>query len=186
MIGLVQTVRSKKANQLPFEVETSGTLPNWYVISTMPRHEKQVGIQLCGRGIEHYLPVYEEVHRWKDRKMTVSLPLFPGYLFVRIPMLERLRVQVIPGVLRFVSFGGLPVAIDDSEMLRLQRGLAELKAEPHPFLKLGQKVRLKAGPLSGFEGVLERYKDKFKIVLSMDLIQQSVAVEVDMCDVEMC
>jgi transcription antitermination factor NusG len=150
----------------------------------MPRHEKQVGLQLSGRGIEHYLPVYEEVHRWKDRKMTVSLPLFPGYLFVRIPLLERLRVQVIPGVLRFVSFGALPVPLDDAEMSRLRSGLEVLRAEPHPFLKLGQSVRLKAGPLAGFECVLERYKDKFKIVLSMDLIQQSVAVEVDICDVE--
>jgi transcription antitermination factor NusG len=182
------SVRNTGTEELPaflFEQEPRGTLPEWYVVCTVARHEKQVATQLCARGIDHFLPKYEEVHRWKDRRMTVSLPLFPGYVFVRIPMLERLRVQVIPGVRRFVGFGGLPVALPDAEMSRLVQGLEALKAEPHPFLKVGQRVRMRVGPLAGSEGILERYRDKFRIVLSMNLIQQSVAVEVDFCDVEM-
>lgn len=182
--SLVERSRGE-LQRFPFEFTAAGTLPAWYVICTMPRHEKQVAVQLSGRGIDHFLPLYEEVHRWKDRRTTVSLPLFPGYVFVRIPIVERLRVQVIPGVLRFVGFGGLPIALSEREMGQLEQGLKTLRAAPHPFLKVGQLVRLKSGPLTGFEGILERYRDKFHVVLSMDLIQQSVAVEVDVCDVEM-
>ena len=166
------------------EVEAS-TQPCWYVASTMSRHEKQVAAQFKGRGIDYYLPLYEEVHRWKDRRTTVSLPLFPGYIFVRIPLVERLRVQVIPSVLRLVGFGGPPVALDESELNRLRAGLEMSKAEPHPFLKVGQRVRVRNGALTGMEGILEKHKDKFRVVLSMDLIQQSVAVEVDICDIEL-
>jgi transcription antitermination factor NusG len=174
----------------PYGLE-AGTAPasafvaRWYVACTIARHEKQVAAQLSGRGIDNFLPLYEEVHRWKDRRKVISLPLFPGYVFVRIPLLERLRVQVIPSVLRLVGFGGPPVALEDAEVERLRQGLAVLRAEPHPFLKAGQRVRVKNGPLSGAEGVLERHRDKFRVVLSMDLIQQSVAVEMDICDVEL-
>ncbi|MDT8068096.1 MAG: UpxY family transcription antiterminator [Terriglobia bacterium] len=161
-----------------------GFVPRWYVACTMARHEKQVAAQLAGRAIECFLPLYDEVHRWKDRRKTITLPLFPGYLFVRIPLLERLRVQVLPGVSRLVGFGGLPVALDDLDIERLRQGLATLRAEPHPFLKLGQTVRVKSGPLSGATGILERYREKFRVILSMDLIQQSVAVEIDLCDLE--
>lgn len=158
--------------------------PGWYVVCTMLRHEKQVAAQLNGRSIENFLPLYEEIHRWKDRRMKVLLPLFPGYVFVRVPLMERLRVQMVPGVLRFVGFGGPPVALDTAEMKRLRDGLMALHAEPHPFLKIGQKVRVKFGPLAGVEGILQQYRDRFRVVLSMDLIQQSVAVEVDMADLQ--
>lgn len=157
----------------------------WYVACTMARHEKQVAAQLSRCGIDNFLPLYDEVHRWKDRRKIISLPLFPGYVFVRIPLLERLRVQVIPSVSRLMGFGGPPVAIEDAEVERLRKGLAVLHAEPHPFLTAGQRVRVKSGPLSGAAGVLERHRDKFRVVLSMDLIQQSVAVEMDICDVEL-
>jgi len=184
MNGSLQESSAGELQRFPFESKADVTLPGWFVICTMPRHEKQVAVQLCGRGIDHFLPLYEEVHRWKDRRVTVSLPLFPGYVFVRIPIVERLRVQVIPGVSRFVGFGSSPVALSDREMSQLQQGLKTLRAEPHPFLKVGQVVRLKSGPLAGFKGILERYRDRFHVVLSMDLIQQSVAVEVEICDVE--
>jgi transcription antitermination factor NusG len=158
--------------------------PNWYVVCTMPRHEKQVAAQLNGRSIENFLPLYEEVHRWKDRRMKVLLPLFPGYVFVRVPLMKRLGVQMVPGVLRFVGFGGPPVALESAEMERLRAGLTMLHAEPHPFLKIGQKVRVKCGPLAGVEGILEQYRGRFRVILSMDLIQKSVAVEVDMADLQ--
>jgi len=168
-----------------FEEGTSELIPHWYVACTMARHEKQVASQLSGRGIDCFLPLYEEVHRWKDRHKTVTLPLFPGYVFIRIPLMERLRVQVLPSVLRLVGFGGPPVAIDDIEIERLRTGLATLRAEPHPFLKAGQTVRVKSGPLMGAQGILERHRENFRVVLSMDLIQQSVAVEMDLCDLEL-
>lgn len=158
---------------------------NWYVVCTMPRHEKQVAAQLNGRSVENFLPLYQEIHRWKDRRATVLLPLFPGYVFVHVPLMDRLPVLMVPGVLRFVGFGGPPVALDPVEMQRLRLGLAALHAVPHPFLKVGQSVRVRYGPLAGAEGILERYRDKCRIVLAMDLIQQSVAVEVDIADVEL-
>jgi transcription antitermination factor NusG len=167
------------------EERPSELIARWYVLCTMARHEKQVAAQLSGRGIDCFLPLYEEVHRWKDRRKTVSLPLFPGYVFVRIPLMERLRVQVLPSVLRLVGFGGPPVALDDREVEWLRNGLSALHAEPHPFLKVGQTVRVKNGPLAGAEGILSRYRDRFRVVLSMDLIQQSVAVEMDLCDLEL-
>lgn len=163
---------------------TQSRQANWYVICTMPRHEKQVAAQLSCRSIENFLPLYEEVHRWKDRRAKVLLPLFPGYVFVRVPLMERLQVQMVPGVLRFVGFGGPPVALDAAEMKRLHDGLTALRAEPHPFLKVGQKVRVRYGPLAGAEGILEQHRERFRVVLSMDLIQQSVAVELDMSDLE--
>ena len=183
MLQVRPTVTAQGANFLaerPCEL-----VPRWYVLCTMARHEKQVASQLLGRGIDCFLPLYEEVHRWKDRRKTVTLPLFPGYLFVRIPLMERLRVQVLPGVLRMVGFGGAPVALSDPEVERLRDGLSVLHAEPHPFLKVGQTVRVKSGPLAGIEGILERHRDNYRVVLSMDLIQQSVAVEMDLCDLEL-
>jgi transcription antitermination factor NusG len=158
---------------------------DWYVVCTMPRHEKQVAAQLNGRSVENFLPLYEEIHRWKDRRAKVLLPLFPGYVFVRVPLMERLQVLMVPGVLRFVGFGGPPVALDAIEMERLRQGLSSLDAVPHPFLKIGQRVRVRYGPLTGAEGILERYRDKYRVVLAMDLIQQAVAVEVETSDVEL-
>ena len=164
---------------------SDAVVPRWYVVCTMPRHEKQIAAQLHGRALEHFLPLYEEIHRWKDRRAKVLLPLFPGYVFVRVRLLDRMAVQMIPGVLRFVGFGGPPVALDALEMNRLREGLRALRAEPHPFLKIGQKVHVRSGPLAGAEGILQQFRDRFRVVLSMDLIQQSVAVEVDMADLEL-
>ncbi len=155
------------------------------MVCTMPRHEKQVSAQLSMRSIENYLPLYEEVHRWKDRNAKVLLPLFPGYVFVRIPLLQRLQVQVVPGVLRFVGFGGPPVALDATEMNRLRDGLAALRAEPHPFLRTGKRVRVRVGPLAGAEGILQQHKDHCRVVISMNLIQQAVAVEIDIANLEL-
>lgn len=161
-----------------------GARPEWFVACTIPRHEKQVAAQLNARSVENFLPVYEELHRWKDRRVKVLLPLFPGYVFVHIALLERLKVLMVPGVLRFVGFGGPPVALDATEMMRLRDGLTALRAEPHPFLKVGKKVRVRFGPLAGAEGILQQHRDRFRVVLSMDLIQRSVAVEVSLADLE--
>jgi transcription antitermination factor NusG len=156
----------------------------WYVACTMPRHEKKVAEQLGGKSVEYFLPLYRSVHRWKDRRTEVELPLFPGYVFVRIPVEERLRVLSVPSVNRFVSFQGPPVAMPEEEMERLRRGLDHVKAQPHPFLRAGQAVRIKHGPLSGAEGLLVRSKDNCRVIISIELLMQSVSVEVDFCDLE--
>lgn len=158
---------------------------NWYALYTCSRHEKQVARQLETRGIDHFLPLYSSVRRWKDRRVRLDLPLFPGYLFVSIPLAQRLRVLTLPGSVGLVEANGQPVPLlhDDVERVRLGLG-AGVKLEPHPFLTVGRRVRIRRGPFAGAEGVLIRAKGILRVVVSFDLIKQSMALEIDACDVE--
>ncbi len=152
----------------------------WYAACTWPRHEKRVAEQLAGRAVECFLPQYESVRRWKDRRVRLQLPLFPGYIFVRMTLGERLRVLEVPSVVRLVGFNGKPAPLPEDEMERLKNGLsASLRAEPHPFLTAGRRVRIVRGPLEGLEGILLRRRSAFRIVLSLELIQRSICIEVD-------
>lgn len=157
--------------------------PRWYAAYTCARHEKRVAAQLEERAIECFLPLYETVHRWKNMRARLQLPLFPGYVFVRFPLNERLKVLQLPSVVRLVGFNGLPLPLPDEEMETLRAGLTrQLRAEPHPFLKVGRPVRIKCGPLAGLEGILLRKKGSLRVVLSIDLIMRSVAVDIDLAD----
>ena len=158
--------------------------PRWYAACTCSNHEKQVAAQLKNRGVEHFLPLYETLHRWKDRRVRLQLPLFPGYIFVRLPLRDRLHVLQVPSVARLVGFGQtLAVALPDAEIDAFRSGLdAGLRAQPHPYLTIGRRVRIKNGPLAGMEGILQRRKGNYRVVLSVDLIRQSVAVEADAAD----
>jgi len=157
----------------------------WYAACTRSRHEKRIVEQLQQREIETFLPLYESVRRWKDRRVRLQLPLFPGYVFVRIALASRLRVLQVPSVVRFVSFNGLPTPLPDGEIETLQRGLKDQKSvEPHPYLTVGRQVRIKNGPLAGAEGILIRKKNAVRVVLSLDLIQRSASVEIDASDIE--
>jgi transcription antitermination factor NusG len=159
----------------------------WYAARTKSRHEKKVAEHLAGKGITSFLPLYRAQHRWKDRVAKVDLPLFPGYIFVQCALKERLKVLEVPGVANLVSFKGEPAPLPEQEIETLRQGLsANLYAEPHPYLKVGRRVRIKGGPLRGLEGILERKKeDSFRVVISIDLIMRSVLVEVAMGDVEL-
>ena len=157
----------------------------WYAAYTCANHEKRVREQLEQRSVESFLPIYETVRRWKDRRMRLQLPLFPGYLFVRIAAIDRLRVLQIPGVVRLVGFNGQLIALPDEEIKALKKGLAlGVHPEPHPFLTVGRRVRIKEGPLEGREGILLRRKRSLRVVLSIELIQRSIVVDVDVADVE--
>jgi transcription termination/antitermination protein NusG len=159
----------------------------WYAAHVCSRHEKQVLSQLQDRQVDCFLPVYRSMRRWKDRRKELELVLFPGYVFVHLDLKDRLRVLQLPSVVRFVSFNGQPAALPDAEIETLSKGLASgIRAEPHPYLKVGQRVRVRFGPLSGAQGILVRRKDKFRVVLSIDIIMRSVAVEVDEADIEPC
>ena len=116
--------------------------------------------------------------------MTLDLPLFPGYVFVRLALCERLRALQIPSVVHLVGCGGLPTALPDTEIEIMRSGLSQsLCAEPHPFLAVGRRVRITAGPFAGLEGILKRKKSNLRVVVSLGLIQRSVAVDVDAADV---
>jgi transcription antitermination factor NusG len=157
--------------------------PCWYAIYTNARHEKVVARQLSQRSIESFLPLYRSVHRWKDRRKVVELALFPSYVFVRIAIEERLRVLQVPGVVGLVGFDGKFPALPDQEITSLRNGLENhIYAEPHPYLRVGKRVRVIGGPMAGVEGILTRQKDKYRIVLSIDALMRSVALEVDSAD----
>ncbi len=159
--------------------------PHWYAAYTKANHEKCVAEQLAAREIEHFLPSYASVRRWKDRRVTLQLPLFPGYVFVYMALRNRLPVLQIPGVAKLVGFGTSPAPLPKDEIDALRAGLKKgLHAEPHPYLAVGRRVRVKQGPLTGLEGVVLRWKGNWRVVLSIELIQRSVAVDVDVSALE--
>ena len=158
----------------------------WFAAYTSPRHEKHVSLQMGRHGIHNFLPLYKSIRRWKDRRKELELPIFPGYLFVRIALRERLRVLQLPGVVQLVSFQGQPAPLPDADIEMLQRQMAQNSGlQPHPFLTVGKRVRVHSGSMAGVEGILVRKKDKFRVVVSIELIQRSVAMEIDQADIEL-
>ena len=153
--------------------------PHWYAIYTSANHERRVAQQLAVRGIEHFLPQYESIRKWKDRKVRLERPLFPGYVFVHLALQNRLPVLQVPGVARFVGFDGLPTAVPEEDLVRVREFLGHgFRAEPHPFIRAGRRVRVKRGPLAGMEGIVVRRKNGRRFVISFELIQRAMAVEV--------
>jgi transcription antitermination factor NusG len=159
--------------------------PQWFAAYTLPNHEKRVARQFSERSIPHYLPLYSSVRRWKDRKMLLDLPLFPGYVFAQMSLLDRVKVIQVPSLVRLVGFGGRPAALPECDLTAIQICLSQrLRIEPHPVLQTGQRVRIVRGALEGIEGILVRNKRISRLVLSVDLIMQAVAIEVDAADVQ--
>lgn len=158
--------------------------PSWYAAYTNANHEKSVSKQLEQRSVEHFLPLYESVRAWKDRRVRLQMPLFPGYIFVKMALLHRLQVLQVPGVVYLVGFNGHPTPVpqEDIEVVRacLDRGS---KLEPHPYLRIGRRVQVRSGPLKGLEGTILRRKNKVRFVLSFELILRSMAVEIDEIDI---
>ncbi len=159
---------------------------NWYAIYTRPSHEKRVAEHCALRQIECYLPSYRSIRRWKNRcTVELDLPLFPGYVFVRFEWHQRVRVLEIPSVVSIVGNGREPLPLEHSEIVSLRTGLKACRAEPHPYLNIGERARIKSGPLSGCEGVVVRKNNGLRVVLTLQQIMKSVAVEVEECDLEL-
>lgn len=159
--------------------------PTWFAAYTTPRHEKVVARQFDVRNVESFLPLYRSVRRWKNGcRVAIDQPLFPSYVFVRVRRREAVRVLQVPGVLSLVSTGREPAALPNSEIEALRCGLPGRCFEPHPYLTTGEKVRVLSGALAGMIGVLIRKKNEFRVVLSLDLICQSVSLEIDAEEVE--
>lgn len=160
-------------------------LKNWYAVTVFPRHERCVARLLDAQRTNYLLPLYASVRRWKDRRKQMEMVLFPGYVFVNIELEQRLEVLMLPGVARFVTFQGRPASVPRQELEAIGVGAhSGVAIEPHPYLQKGRRVRVRSGPMAGVEGILVRRKDKFRLVLSIDLIMRSVAAEVDEADVE--
>jgi len=166
-------------------VETA--VETWYGLHTRPRHEKIVAQRLEERGVTTFLPLVTEVHSWSDRKKSVRMPLFSCYVFAKLVpnRTERLRVLRVDGVFGLVGSKGEGTAIPD-EQIDAVRNLVEgpLSWSSHPFLKIGQRVRIRSGALDGLEGVLVQRNGDRTLVISIDAIQRSLALRVEGYEVE--
>jgi transcription antitermination factor NusG len=158
---------------------------DWYAVCTRHQHEKAAARILEYKEFEVFLPLYKARRRWKDRVKELSVPLFPGYLFIRESLERWLPIITTPGVCNIVSCGGRPVAIPRSEIEGVRRIVeSTLRVEPHPFLRSGDWVRVKYGPIAGVEGILLRKKNIARLVLSVEMLGKSAAVEVEATHVE--
>jgi transcription antitermination factor NusG len=158
---------------------------SWWAVYTRHQHEKAVAQVLSSKGFEVFLPLYDSVRRWKDRNKTLSLPLFPCYVFVRGGLNRRLQVVTTPGIHTILYSGERLAFIPNDEIDSIRRAVdSPLLVEPHPFLRCGEKVRVTRGSLEGVVGVLVRKKSLFRLVLSVEMLAQSVSVEIDASDVE--
>src|SRR6201997_2684875 len=156
----------------------------WYAGYTASRHEKRVAEHFAQRGVEHFLPLYETIHRWNNGRHRVQLPLFPGYIFVRIALRDRLRVIEVPGFVRLVGFNSLPHPLPEADINKMKEALNKgVLAEPYPYLTVGTRVEIRNGPMQGMTGILLRRQNKCRVVISVDLIMRSMIVEVEAADV---
>ena len=161
------------------QVEAEVT-PAWFAVTVKPQHEKTAAHSLQLKGLEDFVPLYRDRRRWSDRVKELELPLFPGYVFCRFTLLQRSAVLATPGVRSIVGFGKTPAVVPQAEIEAIQAMVASgLPARPWPFLQVGQRVRIERGPLSGLEGILVQLKDAWRVVVSVPLLQRSVAVDID-------
>jgi len=166
-------------------VETSSAhsakgLP-WYALQCWVRKESLIVAQLETQGFECFLPKYKSVREWSDRKKEVEQPLFPGYVFCRFEYSQRRPIVVTPGVLQVVGCGRTPMPVEQGEIEAIQFAIAsEVPSQPWPYLAIGERVRIHTGKLSGLEGILVNFKGNHRVVLSVSLLQRSVALEVDL------
>jgi transcription antitermination factor NusG len=159
--------------------------PHWYAARTRPNHERRVAERMVQRNIEHLLPLYTSLRQWKDRKVSLSMPLFPGYLFVRFCMRERVHVLEVPGVAELVGIGSQPAPLADEEIRAIQDWVnLESRITPHPYLTIGNRARVRSGPFHGIEGIVVRSNSQTRLVISFSLIQRSVTLEIDQIELE--
>ncbi len=168
-------------------VEADADAEKWFAVQTRPRHEKVVAQEVRDRGVTTFLPLLREVRRWSDRRKVVELPLFSCYVFVKLVPRndERLRVLRVNGALRFVGPHGMGIPIPDIQIQAVQTLLQEqLPFCSHPFLKIGQRVRIRGGAFDGVEGILVSRSGERTLVISLDAIQRSLSVRIEGYDVE--
>ena len=163
--------------------DADGT-PRWYAVRTRSRHEKLVRNRLAGLSIEHLLPTVVRLGQWKDRKKEIEVPLFSGYCFARFPWADRLAIQTVSGVVGIVGGGARPEPVPDEEIAAIRTLMASaLKYDAHPYLHEGMMVEVTRGPLKGIRGFLLRKEKRHRLIISVHLIRQAAAVEINASDV---
>ncbi len=154
--------------------------PRWFALQVRTRWESSTAMLLSGKGYQTLLPTYQTKKRWNGRLRQLTAPLFPGYVFCQFDALNRLPILVTPGVIAVVGRGRVPVPVDDAEISAIQTVVSSgLRAEPWPYLEIGQKIRIESDALYGLEGVLIKLKGNHRIVVSVSLLHRSVALEID-------
>ena len=165
----------------PSSVDLPGDSRCWYAIRVQSKFENLASVTLHGKGYEEFLPLYRSRRRWSDRVKELDLPLFPGYLFCRFDVHDRLLpILTTPGVISIIGAGKTPVPIDDEEIGAIRAILCSgLLTQPWPFLRVGSKVYIERGPLAGVEGIITNTDKVYRLIVSVSLLQRSVAVEID-------
>ncbi|MGJ5813880.1 transcription termination/antitermination protein NusG [Paludibaculum fermentans] len=166
----------------PSDQESSPALGSypWFAVRVRSNREHTVSLQLRERGFEQFSPSYKVDHQWSDRKKVTEKFLFPGYVFCRVNPNDRLPLLIVPGVVDLISFGHTPAPIPDIEIERVRMMVRSgLPVAPWPYLQLGDRVLIERGPLAGLEGILQRTKGKYRLVVSLNLLQRSVSAEVE-------
>src|SRR5579864_7173130 len=152
----------------------------WFALQIRSRWEGTTAGLLRGKGLETLLPTYSTKRKWSDRFKVVEAPLFPGYVFCRFDVHNRLPVLITPGVISVVGRGKTPIAVDEKEILSIQAAIGSgIHLEPWPYLEIGERVRVKDDVLDGMEGILTNFKGSDRVVISVTLLRRSVALEID-------
>jgi transcription antitermination factor NusG len=155
-------------------------MENWYAVRVRSNYERVVQTGLRSIGFEEFLPVYRVKSRWTDRVKEIERPLFPGYIFGRFDAVKRLPVLMLPGVVHIIGDSRGPISVDETELNAVRRFVeSALPLAPWPYLAEGEAVRVEHGALSGLEGIVLRVKDRVRLVISLTLLQRSIAVELD-------
>jgi transcription termination/antitermination protein NusG len=158
--------------------------PRWYVLFVRTNQEKRVAESLAARAVEHYLPCYSSIRKWKDRRISLEMPLFPGYIFVRLPLFDKRIVLTVPNIVSLVGSSRGASEMTEEEIQSIKRGLEHGTAQPHPYLKEGERVMITTGIMAGMEGVLLRRQNGARIVICLDSILRAFVVEVDESSVQ--
>ncbi len=151
----------------------------WFAMRVRTNYERSFSKALEFRGFDSFLPTYQRARAWSDRIKQIHQPLFPGYVFCRLNPQERIPALSAPGAMRLVGIGMTPIPIPEAEIESLKTLIDSFQVKPWPFLRLGQKVRIERGPLAGVEGVIEAFRSGYRIVVSIELLQRSVAAELE-------
>lgn len=158
---------------------------HWYALYTKSRHEKFVHEELHKKGIETFLPVRNITRQWSDRKKLIEEPLFKGYLFVHTPLTNRLPILNTKGAVCFVGPRSSPVVVPEAELISIRHFMeSEIEVNPFPYLKEGERVYIRSGPMKGVEGFIVRKDKHCRLVISLDLMMKSISVMIDQACVE--
>lgn len=175
-------LQEKAEPQWSEDSETLYETPRWFAVYTCANRERQVARHFVSREIEHFLPLYESVREWSDRRVKLQMPLFPGYLFVRSALRQKLKIMTAPGVVSLVGTAGQPMPLASETIDALRSAIQRVAAQPFPYFAVGQRVSICGGPLKGLKGVLVRHKSGTRVVISIDLIERAFIADVAASD----